>query len=60
MPIDTPDPFRVELHPHSPRWAEMAAEESARLKAALGGLLVTVHHIGSTAIPGSWPSPSST
>ncbi|SRR5579862_223851 len=57
MPIDTPDPFHVELRPYSPRWAEMAAEESARLKAALGPLLVTVHHIGSTAIPGIMAKP---
>jgi len=51
MPIDTPEPFAVELCPHSPRWAAMAAEESRRLKAALGDLLIVVHHIGSTAIP---------
>lgn len=51
MPIDTIDPNPVELHPHSPHWADMAVEESARLKAALGVLLVTVHHIGSTSIP---------
>lgn len=57
MPIDTPDPFHVELVAHSPRWAEMAAGESARLKSALGGLLVTVHHIGSTAIPGIMAKP---
>jgi GrpB-like predicted nucleotidyltransferase (UPF0157 family) len=50
MPIDTPEPFIVELHPHSPRWAAMAEEESRRLKAALGDLLIEVHHIGSTAI----------
>ena len=42
----------VELVPHSPRWAEMAREESARLHEALGDVLVTVHHIGSTSIPG--------
>ncbi len=52
MPIDTPEPFAVELHPHSARWAEMAAEEALRLKRALGDELIVVHHIGSTAIPG--------
>lgn len=51
MPIDTPEPFTVELVPHSPLWAEMARAETQRLKDALGDLLVTVHHIGSTAIP---------
>lgn len=42
----------VELVPHASAWAEMARAESVRLKAALGGNLLTVHHIGSTAIPG--------
>jgi GrpB-like predicted nucleotidyltransferase (UPF0157 family) len=42
----------VELVPHSPVWAEMARSETARLKAVLGDNLLTVHHIGSTAIPG--------
>jgi len=41
----------VELAPHSPDWAKRAVEESARLKEAVGGTLVVVHHIGSTSIP---------
>ena len=36
----------VELVPHRPEWGEMARAEIARLKAALGDVLVTVHHIG--------------
>ncbi|MBA2116280.1 GrpB family protein [Bremerella alba] len=46
-----PPPIKVELVPHDPVWAEIAAEESLRLKEALGALLVVVHPIGSTAIP---------
>ena len=42
----------VELVPHSPLWAGMAAAEMERLKGALGDVLVTVHHMGSTSIPG--------
>lgn len=57
MPIDTPDPFPVELQPHSPRWAQMARDEAARLARALGDELVAVHHIGSTAIPGIMAKP---
>jgi GrpB-like predicted nucleotidyltransferase (UPF0157 family) len=47
----------VELCPHSPRWAQMAAAEGTRLKHALGDVLVSVHHIGSTAIPGIMAKP---
>lgn len=43
----------VELHPHSPEWAALAARECRRLAAALGEeRLAAVHHVGSTAIPG--------
>jgi len=48
---DRPDPVAVELVPHRAEWAAMAEAETARLKAALGDALRTVHHIGSTAIP---------
>jgi len=43
---------RVVLVPHDPRWAEEFAYESANVASALGELLVAIHHIGSTAIPG--------
>jgi len=52
-----PGAIAVELHPHSPRWAGMARSETARLHAALGPALVTVHHIGSTSIPGILAKP---
>lgn len=47
----------VELVPHRPEWAEIARAESARLKEALGDVLVTVHHIGSTSISGIMAKP---
>lgn len=47
-----PAPIAVELQPHDPTWAEEARYESARLSHMLGNALVTVHHVGSTAIPG--------
>ena len=51
------DTIPVELHPHSVHWAEMARAEIARLHEVLGGVLVTVHHIGSTSIPGIMAKP---
>ena len=47
-----PAPIPVELVSHSPEWAERARIESERLQRAIGNALVTVHHIGSTSIPG--------
>lgn len=42
----------VELVPHSPQWAGMAAAEAARITTALGDFLLRIEHIGSTSIPG--------
>jgi GrpB-like predicted nucleotidyltransferase (UPF0157 family) len=42
----------VELVPHDPAWATLAAAESARLAAAIGETLIGIDHVGSTAIPG--------
>jgi len=47
-----PPPFKVELWPHDPRWAEAAQAESKALALAVGAVLVEIHHVGSTAIPG--------
>jgi GrpB-like predicted nucleotidyltransferase (UPF0157 family) len=47
-----PAPIPVELVAHSPEWAKQAAAEADRLKIALGEVLLAVHHIGSTSIPG--------
>src|SRR3569623_1353570 len=44
------DRIEVELCPHNPAWADMAAAQAARLKGVLGRSLLAVHHIGSTAI----------
>lgn len=47
----------VELVPPSSDWPKIAAAETARLKTVLGDALVTVHHIGSTSIPGIMAKP---
>ncbi|MGF1569140.1 MAG: GrpB family protein [Nodosilinea sp.] len=41
----------VQVHPPNPQWRSDFAAESAQVAYALGGNLVHIHHIGSTAIP---------
>ena len=47
-----PPPIKVELLDHDPALRESAANEIQMLMAAMGPLLLIVHHVGSTAIPG--------
>lgn len=42
----------IFLHSHNPHWAEEFARESAAVAGGLGNILIAIHHIGSTAIPG--------
>jgi GrpB-like predicted nucleotidyltransferase (UPF0157 family) len=46
-----PPPIPVILAPYNPKWPEMAASHAECLR-VLGACLVTVHHIGSTSVPG--------
>ena len=43
--------------PHNPLWSGAFANASAEIAAAMGGNLVALHHIGSTAIPGIHAKP---
>ncbi len=42
----------VSVVPYQPSWPLAYEQEAARLKEVLSGLLVSIHHIGSTAVPG--------
>ena len=42
----------IEVVEYDPRWPEEFNAEAARVKEALGGNCVEIHHIGSTSIPG--------
>lgn len=46
-----PPPIKVELVQHHPRWAADAKVEAELLADVLGPCLITVHHVGSTAVP---------
>lgn len=52
-----PPAIRVELVPHSTAWEQAAQAEALRLMAAFADGMLTVHHIGSTAIPGIQAKP---
>ncbi len=58
--MDTaPERLPVELVPHRPEWAAMARDEAKRLREAIGeNILIEIHHIGSTAIPGIHAKPT--
>ena len=47
----------VELHAHDRGWAGVARQEAARIGPGFGDHLVSVHHIGSTAIQGILAKP---
>lgn len=49
--------MRVRVVPHDPSWEGAFAEEAARIRRALGPIVLEVHHIGSTAIPGASAKP---
>ena len=50
--LSMPAPIVVDLVPHSSNWAAAAEREMQRIAAALPGIVLKAHHIGSTAIPG--------
>lgn len=43
--------------PYDPNWPQMYAEEARSLEEAFGDLLVEIHHIGSTSVPGLCAKP---
>jgi GrpB-like predicted nucleotidyltransferase (UPF0157 family) len=42
----------ILIQDYDPRWPAMFADEWAHIAVALGSVLVTVEHVGSTAVPG--------
>jgi GrpB-like predicted nucleotidyltransferase (UPF0157 family) len=50
MALNNTDP--VLIQDYDPAWSDAFSQLATRIKAALGRLVVTVEHIGSTAVPG--------
>ncbi len=44
--------YQIEVRPYDPTWPARFEAEAALLRTILGTEVVTVHHIGSTSIPG--------
>jgi GrpB-like predicted nucleotidyltransferase (UPF0157 family) len=42
----------VRIHAHDPHWAGRAEAEMRRIRGALGGLVIGLEHVGSTAVGG--------
>ncbi len=42
----------VKLEPHSERWRQLFAEEAAQIREAIGEIITSIEHIGSTSING--------
>jgi GrpB-like predicted nucleotidyltransferase (UPF0157 family) len=49
--------MHIQVVPHDPAWRGQFENEAERIAAALGEIVVRLHHIGSTAIPGIGAKP---
>ncbi len=47
----------IEVVMYNPQWPEMFASEAELIKQALGNNCITIHHIGSTSVPGLCAKP---
>ena len=51
------DSRKVEVVPHNPAWRFTFLEDSKQITLVMGENVVTIHHIGSTAIPNIYAKP---
>ncbi|WP_414526723.1 GrpB family protein [Nodularia chucula] len=49
--------MKVEVVPPNPRWVEEFETESQQIALVMAENMITIHHIGSTAIPGIYAKP---
>jgi len=49
--------MKISMVPHNPEWRHEFQQEAAQITAVLGNNALTVHHVGSTAIPAIYAKP---
>ena len=49
--------MKIQVVPHDPSWPAEFKAEAERIRPVLGDLVVAIHHIGSTSIPGICAKP---
>ena len=47
----------IEVVPYDPQWPRLFQVEAARLATVFGEELLSIHHMGSTGVPGLWAKP---
>ncbi|NYG55842.1 GrpB family protein [Nocardioides perillae] len=50
--VGAPPPRLVTVVPYDPAWPEAYEQVAARVRSALGDAVLTLEHVGSTAVPG--------
>ena len=48
---------KIEVVPYNPQWPALFEEEAAKIQNVLGDNCISVHHIGSTSVPGLYAKP---
>lgn len=48
---------KIELIPYDPAWPDLFLAEARKIGTALGEEMLSIHHIGSTAVPGTKAKP---
>jgi GrpB-like predicted nucleotidyltransferase (UPF0157 family) len=50
-------PGPVVIVPYNPSWPRVYEEESKLIRGAVGGIVLSLEHVGSTSVPGLWAKP---
>jgi len=50
-------PRPVVIVPYDPEWPRIYDEESKLIRGAVGGIIRSLEHVGSTSVPGLWAKP---